>query len=107
MGEYFNKRNGKRCPKQYITVGFLVLAVLPLSYSYYTLLRLIAFGVFGWAAYISFVRHEKILPWIFIVLALVYNPIIQVYFPNEIWIVINLLSVAFLVFNQRKFLELE
>ncbi|OAV28711.1 hypothetical protein AO369_0463 [Moraxella catarrhalis] len=43
----------------------------------------------------------------FIVLALVYNPIIQVYFPNEIWIVINLLSVAFLVFNQRKFLELE
>lgn len=68
-------------------------------------MRLIAFGVFGWAAYISFARHEKILPWIFIVLALVYNPIIQVYFPNEIWIVINLLSVAFLVFNQRKFLE--
>lgn len=67
----------------YITVGFLVLAVLPLPYGYYTLLRLIVFGVFGWAAYISFARHEKILPWIFIVLALVCNPIIQVYFPKE------------------------
>ena len=43
----------------YITVGFLVLAVLPLPYGYYTLLRLIAFGVFGWTAYISFARHEK------------------------------------------------
>ncbi|OAV22252.1 hypothetical protein AO366_1169 [Moraxella catarrhalis] len=45
---------------------------------------LIAFGVFGWAAYISFAIYEKILPWIFIALALVYNLIIKVYFPKEI-----------------------
>ncbi|OOR83809.1 DUF6804 family protein [Moraxella canis] len=91
----------------YIAVVFLVLAVLPLPYGYYTLLRLIAFGVFAWAAYIGFERHDKILPWIFVVLALVYNPIIKVYFPKEIWTVINLLSAAFLVLNQRKLLELE
>lgn len=91
----------------YIAVVFLVLAVLPRPYGYYTLLRLIAFGVFAWAAYISFERHDKILPWIFVVLALVYNPIIKVYFPKEIWTVINLLSAAFLVLNQRKLLELE
>ena len=91
----------------YLAVGFLVLAVLPLPYGYYTLLRLIAFGVFGWAAYISFDRNEEILPWIFIVLALIYNPIIKIYLPKETWTVINLLSAASLVFNQRKLLESE
>ena len=91
----------------YLAIGFLVLAVLPLSYGYYTLLRLIVFGVFGWAAYISFDRNEEILPWVFIVLALIYNPIIKVYLPKETWTVINLLSAAFLVFNQRKLLESE
>ncbi|MPX29637.1 DUF6804 family protein, partial [Moraxella catarrhalis] len=81
-----DKRNNKRIPKivVHIAVRFLVPAVLPLPYGYYTLLCLIAFGVFGWAAYISFAIYEKILPWIFIALALVYNLIIKVYFPKEI-----------------------
>ena len=91
----------------YLIVGFLLLAVLPLPYGYYTLLRLVAFGVFAWAAYITFERGEEVLPWVFIVLALIYNPIIKVYLSKEIWTAINLLSAGLVILSQRKFVESE
>jgi hypothetical protein len=36
------------------------------------------FGVFAWAAYIAFERNEDILPWVFIVLAIIFNPILKI-----------------------------
>jgi hypothetical protein len=44
-------------------------------------------GVFAWAAYIAFERNEDILPWVFIVLAIIFNPILKIHFPKEMWVV--------------------
>lgn len=91
-------------PKQviFLAAGFLLLGAFPLPYGYYTLLRLIACAVFAWAAYISFENKETLLPWVFIVLALLFNPIIKVYLSKEIWAAIDICSAVLLLIVSPK-----
>jgi len=93
-------------PKQaiWIAAGFLLMGVLPLPYGYYMVLRLIACSVFSWAAYILFMRNEELLPWVFVVLAIVFNPILIIHFPKEIWGTIDFCSAVFLILNREKIL---
>jgi hypothetical protein len=89
----------------YITAGMLFLGSFSLPYGYYMLLRFIACGVFAWAAYITFERNESILPWVFIVLAIVFNPILKIHFPKEMWTVIDFCSGILLIFIRSKIQE--
>ena len=91
-------------PKQliYIAAGLLFVAMLPLPYGYYLLLRIIACGVFVSSAFITYNRDEKISPWVFIILAIVFNPIIKIHFQKEIWIAIDFLSGLFLIIYRDK-----
>lgn len=73
----------------YISAAMLFLGVAPLPYGYYTLLRLVACGVFAYAAYVAFERKSKALPWVYGFMALVFNPIIKIHFPKEIWIFVD------------------
>ncbi|GAG75103.1 unnamed protein product [marine sediment metagenome] len=43
----------------YITSAMLLIAVAPLPYGYYTLLRLVVTGVFAWAGYITYKRNNN------------------------------------------------
>ncbi|MCP4607515.1 MAG: hypothetical protein GY845_02200 [Planctomycetes bacterium] len=92
-------------PVIYIASGLLFVGVLPLPYGYYMLLRIVVCGIFAWAAYVSFERNEDILPWVFIVLAIVFNPILKIYFPKEIWAAIDFCSGLFLVLIRSKIQE--
>lgn len=94
-------------PRQviYFAVGFLFLAVLPLPYGFYNLLRVIACAIFSWAAYISFEKNASTLPWIFIVLAIIFNPIIKIYFPKEIWVIVNICSGMLLLITKTSIQE--
>jgi len=96
-------------PKQviYVTVGILFLGVLSLPYGYYTLLRLVAFGVFAWATFISFENKEKFLPWLFIILAIIFNPIFKVYLPKDVWIIIDIFAGIILLSTQSKLIKYE
>lgn len=89
----------------YITAGFLFFGILPLPYGYYTLLRIIVCGVFAWAAYISYEKNQTMLPWVFVLLALIFNPIIKVYLPKEVWAIINLFSGLLLILVSKKIQE--
>ena len=91
-------------PKQviYIAAAFLFIGILPLPYGYYTLLRFIACGVFAWAAIITFQRNESTLPWVFAILAIVFNPLIKIHFPKEVWMVIDFCSGLFLIMITNK-----
>ena len=85
-------------PVIYILVLMLLLAVLPLPYGYYTLLRLVATGVFAWAAVITYEQNDKLLPWFFGLLALLLNPIIKIHLPKELWAVIDIGSAILILF---------
>lgn len=85
----------------YITSGLLFLAVAPLPYGYYMLLRLVACGVFAYAAFIAFERKSRALPWVYGFMALVFNPIIKIYFPKEIWAFVDI-AAGVLLFATAK-----
>ncbi len=89
----------------YIAAALLFLGVLPLPYGYYTLLRMVAFGVFAWAAFIAFERRGSVLPWVFVLLAILFNPIITIHFPKELWAVLDLCSGALLIFASGEIQE--
>lgn len=81
----------------YIASALLALGAAPLPYGYYMFLRLVACGVFAFAAYISFTKRGRVLPYIYACLALLFNPIIKVHLPKEAWTVVDLASAALLL----------
>lgn len=76
----------------YIATVMLFLGAAPMPYGYYMLLRLVACGIFAFAAFVAFERNSKALPWVYGFVALVFNPIFKIHFPKEIWAVIDVAS---------------
>lgn len=81
----------------YLCAGMLAIAALPMPYGYYTLVRLVACGTFGYAAFVAYGRGYQVMPWLFAVVAVLFNPIIKVHFSKEIWMVVDLLSAGLLL----------
>ena len=94
-------------PVIYITVAMLLIGVAPLPYGYYTLLRIVATIVFAWAAYITFERDNKTLPWIYALIAILFNPIIKIHLPKELWIFIDIGAGVFLLSTKSRIEEKE
>ncbi|MBD3790440.1 MAG: hypothetical protein IE885_08810 [Campylobacterales bacterium] len=91
----------------FIAAGMLFIGVLPLPYGYYMLLRFVACGVFAWAAFITYEKNEEVLPWVFGILAVVFNPLIKIHFPKELWAVIDFCSGLFLLLISKRLLTNE
>ena len=85
----------------YFCAAMLLLAIAPLPYGYYTLLRLVACGIFAFAAFIACERKGKLLPWLFGFMALIFNPIIKVSFTKEVWMVIDVAAAILLVITAK------
>lgn len=83
----------------------LLIALAPLPYGYYTLLRLVATAVFIWAALVSYQRQATLLPWLFALMALLFNPVFKVYLPREVWMFIDLGAAVLLLVTRRHFAE--
>ena len=77
-------------PLGWTVVAMLGIALLPLPYGYYTLLRLVVCVAFAWSAVDCFGRG--LVGWAVIagVLALLYNPFVPVYLERELWMVLNI-----------------
>jgi hypothetical protein len=72
-------------PVIYIAVGMLFIGAAPFPYGYYILLRLVATGVFAWAAFISYEWKNQSLQWVFGLLLVLFNPIVKIHLPKELW----------------------
>jgi hypothetical protein len=77
-------------PPIYICAAMLFFGAAPLPYGYYTLLRLVACGVFVFAAFVAHERKHEILPWAYGLIAVLFNPIFKVYLPKETWILVDI-----------------
>lgn len=86
-------------PKEIIYAASLMLliALLPMPYGYYTLLRICAFSLFGLLAYNAHLNGGKTLPWLFGLMALVFNPLFKIHFSREVWAAIDVISAVILV----------
>lgn len=95
------KFGGMPNPVIYGMAGLLALAVLPLPYGYYQLLRLVATGVFAWAAVVAIRRGSTGHGFGFAVLALLFNPVLPVYLSKALWMPIDLGAAVALVMSKR------
>ena len=86
----------------WIPIALLLIAVLPLPYGYYMLLRLIipvCSIIVAVNAYKT--QPDTIFLYVFIGMAILYNPLIPISLFKEIWIVINLITAgAFYIYQQ-------
>jgi hypothetical protein len=85
-------------------MGLLILAILPLPYGYYLLLRVIVFFVFGYF-FFRFRRlakiHNRELPvWVWTVggFAILFNPFIPAHLFRLLWAVFNIAG-AYLIYK--------
>ncbi len=63
----------------------LLIAILPLPYGYYTFLRWATCSMAAYIAYVSYQRGAKWLLWIFVPIAVLFNPILPIHLSKEIW----------------------
>lgn len=86
-----------------VPAAMLLLAVAPLPYGYYTLLRLI---VCGSCAYLALTHHgrEGFSPWVcaLAAVALLFNPIVPVHLSKEVWVPIDLAAASFIALHWLK-----
>ena len=82
----------------YITSALLFIAIIPILPSgYYELLRIVASGTFAWGAYRNFSQKKLLLPLVYSVFAIVFNPVSEISLAKEIWIPIELLAATLLL----------
>lgn len=74
----------------------LVVAVMPLPYGYYTLLRIVVSIAAGLVAFSVYSKSQSVSVWVavFGLLALLFNPIIPVHLDRELWFIIDLGAAA-------------
>ena len=81
-----------------VAAVFLLLALLDWPYGYYQLLRLVVTGVAAWVAYIAYDAQKKPLMVIFIIVALLFYPLIPIHLDRETWAGIDVLcAIGFIV----------
>jgi hypothetical protein len=76
-----------------VPILLLLIALLSMPYYYYQLMR---WCICGSAVYIAYLHYKKkgcdLLTVLFIVIAIVYNPIEPIHLFKEAWIVINIIT---------------
>ena len=90
---------------QRILVGSMValgVALLPLPYAYYMLLRVGMCGVFAYLAYTASQSNEQGLAWVLGITAVIYNPFAPLHLGREVWTVINLATIGLLFFVKAR-----
>lgn len=72
-------------PLALLAAVFLFLALAPLPYGYYTLLRLVVFGVTAYGAFRAVETGQTAWFLVLAVLALLFNPVLPVPLGRELW----------------------
>jgi hypothetical protein len=92
-------------PVIYITVVLLFIAILPMPADFYALLRIVAAGTFAWGAYRNFGKKLFLLPLAYTVLAILFNPVMEINLAKEIAIPIDLLAAVLLLSTKNYIVE--
>jgi hypothetical protein len=84
----------------------LFACLLDMPYGYYQLVRFTAMGVFGYLALISFARQERTAGYVYIMLALLFQPFFKIALGRELWNVVDVVVgvglVATLFIKQKQ-----
>ena len=88
-----------------VPAAMCILALMPLPYGYYTLLRIVVTTAAIYAAWLCFSEGEAVDLRVagFVFIAILFNPIIPIHLSREIWAPIDVVAAAaFGVFGWRQ-----
>ena len=86
-----------------VPIALLLIALFSLPYYYYQLMRWCICGCAAYLAYQHYIeKGSGFLTVIFIVIAIVYNPIEPIHLFREAWIVINIITVFVFLYGFRQ-----
>lgn len=80
-----------------ILAALMLLCLAPMPYGYFQLIRFVTMVVFGVMAYRYYVSHKVVATWVFIVLALLFQPIFKIVLGRATWNLIDVLVAALLI----------
>ena len=89
----------------YITALLLFVGIFPLPLEFYSFLRVVAGGTFAWGAYRNFGKKLFLLPLVYSIFAIVFNPIMEINLAREFWIPIDLVAVVILLVTKDHIAE--
>lgn len=86
-----------------ITAFCLLLALAPMPYDYYVLLRFLVGPVCLVAAYRASQNNLQVWLWTFLIGGIIFNPLIRVHLERPTWATLNcVLAVAIMVFLLKR-----
>lgn len=88
----------------YIAASLLLLAAFPLPYGYYTFSRITITAIAIYVALNHFKRETNNF-YIFIGIAILFNPLIPIHLSKEIWIPIDLILAIYFTYVGKKYLK--
>ena len=89
----------------------MLLCLAPMPYGYFTLVRILATVVFGVYAYRCYLAKKEGLTWMFVTLALLFQPFAKVGLGRTVWnvidviVAIGLIAMFFWEWNKNKIVE--
>ncbi|MEX2663010.1 MAG: DUF6804 family protein [Vicinamibacterales bacterium] len=75
----------------------LLIAVGRNPYDFYTIMRWVVCGVCTYGAFVEFERNRTTWAWLFVIMAVAFNPIVPVRLTRETWAPIDVLAAGILV----------
>lgn len=93
------KKNLSIRPPIITSIILLLLAIFPLPYGYYTLLRLVVCLTACFLVWFSYKAGKTAWAWIMGFITLIFNPLVSLHFNRELWFIIDIIAaIVFGVF---------
>lgn len=77
-----------------IAIIMLLGALTNPAYSYYQILRWVICGITIYSAYLVYLKEKFTWVWIFIIIAVLFNPISVIYFTKSTWSILDVVTAG-------------
>ena len=77
--------------------AMLLLCLAPMPYGYFMLVRFVMMVACGWMAYRYFTIKKSIAAWVYVILAVLFQPIYKIVLGRGIWNVVDVVVAVFLI----------
>ena len=84
---------------KFLLAILLLVCLLRMPYSYYQLIRLLGMIGFVYFAYLDNKEKIRFTPQLFVIAAIIINPIIKIPFRRNTWQIVDVLFAAILLFS--------
>ena len=71
-----------------------LLALAPLPYGYYTLLRIVVCGAAIWTVICAYDLKRQWMVWLFGFITVLFNPLIPIHLDRQLWVILDVLTAV-------------